>query len=104
MRRPVLPGDVSAVARALLAVGPDQRTAVLNSVFDGAALAQAAVEKGGALHEVWGNGSLDAAARGFALADEPPLDNWAYLCCMINVLQELQRRTQGPEGPSAMKG
>lgn len=92
MRRPILPGDVATVARAVLAAPCARRGTVLTAIFEGA---QAALERhggAGSLHPEWGNGALEAAARRFALADEPTLDHTDYLRCTIMVLLELERR------------
>ena len=92
MRRPVLPGDISAVARALLAEPMDRRGALCRRIFAGAALAMEHMTDSRRVHPVWGDGSLSAAARCFALADEPPLDDPDYLACTLAVLQALNRR------------
>ena len=93
MRRPVLPGDVSTAARAHLTVPAAQRDALCRRFFDGAAEACCRVEREGRLHPIWGNGSLDSAARRYPLADELTLDDPEYLHCIIRVLQEILRRT-----------
>lgn len=89
MRQPVLPGDVSAVARALLLVPPDHRVLLCRRIFGMAAEACAHVDLLRQLHPRWGDGSLSAAARRFPLADEPFLDDPAYLACTRLVLREL---------------
>lgn len=89
MIRPVLPGDVSAVARALLAVPESGRLRLCRRIFGGAAEAAAHCRMLGQLHPRWGDGSLNAAARRFALAEEPFLDDAAYLGCTRLVLREL---------------
>ncbi|MCB4455607.1 DUF7742 family protein [Leisingera sp. McT4-56] len=89
MRQPVLPGDVSAVARALLRVPQDQRLSLCRRIFGGAAEAAAHCAVLGRLHRSWGDGSLSAAARRFELAEEPFLDDAAYLSCTRLVLREL---------------
>ena len=92
MRRPILPGDVSTVARALLAAPCGQRGAVLTAIFEGAQAALELERRAGCLHPEWGNGGLEAAARRYALADEPTFDHTDYLCCTIMVLLEMERR------------
>ncbi|MEX0301011.1 MAG: hypothetical protein AB3N24_01185 [Leisingera sp.] len=81
MRQPVLPGDVSAAARALLAVPPGSRAVLCRRIFGGAAEGLAHTALYGCVHPCWGDGSLSAAARVFALADEPFLDDPDYLEC-----------------------
>ncbi|KIC29613.1 DUF7742 family protein [Leisingera sp. ANG-M6] len=101
MIRPVLPGDVSAVARALLAVPESARLALCRRIFGGAAEAAAHCCLLGRLHPLWGDGSLSAAARRYALADEPFLDDPAYLDCTRLVLRELASVLEtGREGPA----
>ncbi len=87
--RPVLPGDVSAVARALLMVPPPERPALCRRIFGGAVEAAAHCRLIGRLHPRWGDGSLNAAARRYVLADEPFLDDPHYLQCTRLVLREL---------------
>ena len=89
MMRPVLPGDVAAVARALLAVPKAERAALCRRIFGQASEALAHVRLTGRLHPRWGDGSLAVAARACRLADEPFLDDLAYLGCTRVVLKEL---------------
>lgn len=89
MIRPVLPGDVSAVARALLLVPDGERLRLCRRIFGGAAEAAVHGRILGRLHLRWGDGSLSAAARRFTLAEEPFLDDPAYLDCTRLVLREL---------------
>lgn len=90
MRRPVLPGDVSAAARALLAVPDRERLRLCRRIFGGAAEAAAYAGLFGRLHGRWGDGSLSAAARRYSLADEPFVDDPEYLRCTRLVLEELE--------------
>lgn len=89
MIRPVLPGDVTAVARALLAAPGSERLPLCRRIFGCAAEAAAHCRLFGRLHPRWGDGSLNAAARRFALADELFLDDPEYLSCTRLVLREL---------------
>ncbi|WP_291731669.1 hypothetical protein [Leisingera sp. F5] len=91
MMHPVLPGDVSAVARALLAVRDADRQRLCRRIFGGASEAAAYAGLTGRLHPRWGDGSLSAAARRFDLAAEPFLDDPIYLNCSRLVLRELAR-------------
>ncbi|NVK13768.1 MAG: hypothetical protein HWE35_06260 [Rhodobacteraceae bacterium] len=101
MIRPVLPGDVSAVARALLAAPECARLALCRRIFGGAAEAAVHSRLFGSLHPRWGDGSLSAAARRYALATEPFLDDPAYLNCTRLVLRELASVLEtGGEGRS----
>ncbi|WP_241525816.1 hypothetical protein [Pseudophaeobacter leonis] len=92
MLQPVLPQDISSLARALLTVPAQERRGFCAVLFDHAALAARHVAETGQLHCLWGNGTLDAAARHFPLAKEPLWDDPTYLSCLIIVLHELQRR------------
>jgi len=101
MRRPVLPGDVSAVARALLLVPAERREALCRRIFGMAAEARAHTDLLHRLHSHWGDGTLSAAARRFALAEEPFLDDPAYLAYTRLVLRELDAtlaRSSGARG------
>ncbi|NSY36929.1 hypothetical protein [Leisingera sp. ANG59] len=89
MIRPVLPGDVSAVARALLAVPEGGRQQLCRRIFGGAEEAAVHCRLFGRPHPHWGDGSLSAAARQYLLAVEPFLDDAEYLICTRLVLREL---------------
>jgi len=91
--RPVLHGDVTSAARALLLVKPEERRALCVQIFDQADLAEAYVQQHGRLHRLYGNGSLMAAARCFPLGDEPTFDNIDYCSCVMTVLEILMARS-----------
>ncbi|MFA3917856.1 DUF7742 family protein [Ruegeria hyattellae] len=84
---PVLHGDVSNAARALLTVAPGARRWVGARLVAEAAEAAAHVARTGRLHPRFGNGSLMAAARKRRLADEPGFDDPDYCACLIEVLR-----------------
>ncbi|MEY8839126.1 hypothetical protein AB9K41_08875, partial [Cribrihabitans sp. XS_ASV171] len=65
---PVLHGDVSAAARALLPVPPDQRRRLCRRMIGEADCARAHVRRTKRAHPLFGNGSLMAAARKRVLA------------------------------------
>lgn len=100
MRRPVLPGDVSAAARALLAVPCGARAGLCRRIFGAAAEAATFADLFQRLHPRWGDGSLAAAARAFALADEPFQDDPDYLACTRLVLQELAAQLAAADADS----
>ena len=87
--RPILHGDLSAAARALLAAPHPNRQRLCIKMIAEAELADAHVRKTGRLHPSFGNGSLMAAARTRVLADEPGFDNVQYCQCFELVLREL---------------
>lgn len=93
--RPVLHGDVSAAARALLAVAQPDRGALCVRMIHEAELADRHLERTGKLHPVYGNGSLMAVARNRALADEPGFDDLQYCQCFEMVLHQLARFQAG---------
>lgn len=94
VRVPVLPGDISAVARALLSVPPAARDALCGKIFDGAQKARVFVNTHRVLHPAWGDGTLNSAARRFALADEPGFEDPDYVSATQMVLAHLSLRLQ----------
>jgi len=88
--RPVLHGDVSAAARALLAAAAEDRQALGARLLDQAEAADRHRLRTGRLHPQWGNGSLMGAARRYPLAVEPGFDDPDYCACMILILQALR--------------
>ncbi|KII18237.1 hypothetical protein [Phaeobacter sp. S60] len=96
MRRPILPGDITSTARALLAVAPAQRRALCERIFAGAGHALRHTRRTRRLCPDWGDGSLSAAARKFTLADEPFYDAAPYLACTRLVLARLARHLRDP--------
>lgn len=89
--RPVLHGDVSCAARVLLRVPEADRAALCARMIGEAEAADRHVRAHGALHPLWGNGTLMAAARKRVLADEPNFDDTEYCHCFETVLQQLVR-------------
>ncbi len=89
--RPVLHGDLSSAARALLAAPRLSRKRLCVQMITEAELADAHVQKTGRLHPLYGNGSLMAAARTRVLADEPGFDDVQYCQCFEMVLRQLIR-------------
>lgn len=84
--RPILHGDVSNAARALLAAPNDNRERLCKRMIAEADAALDHVNRTGALHPVWGNGSLMSAARKRRLAPEPQIEDPDYCICMETVL------------------
>ncbi|MBI6630439.1 DUF7742 family protein [Pontibaca salina] len=87
--RPILHGDVSSAARALLVLPPQARDAVCRQMIRQAQQADHHVRENGRVHPIWGNGSLMAAARNWPLADEPGFDDVDYCHCFKLVLRAL---------------
>ena len=87
--RPVLHGDVTSAARALLLVNADRRRFLCGQFLEQADMAEAYVQQYGRLHASYGNGTLMAAARSYPLADEPTFDDPEYCHCVVTVLMAL---------------
>ncbi len=86
--RPVLNGDVTSAARALLYVPAKQRPTLCRQIFEQAEVADRHVRRTRRSHQ-FGNGSLMAAARRYPLADEPTFDCADYCRCFSTVLTML---------------
>ena len=84
--RPVLHGDVSDAARALLSAPRGMRRRLCRRMIAEAEAADSHRLRTGRLHPVWGNGSLMSAARKRRLPPEPNLDDLDYCHCMETVL------------------
>lgn len=89
--RPVLHGDVTNAARALLCLPEAARQDFCRMLIRNAELADQHLARTGRAHVMWGNGSLMAAARMFPMKPEPTLDNDEYCSCLEMVLQALVR-------------
>lgn len=87
--RPVLHGDVSNAARALLGVPKTMRSGLLDRLIREAEAADRHVRRTGRLHPLWGNGSLMSAARKRVLVTEPGFDDSEYCQCFGEVLEQL---------------
>ena len=87
--RPVLHGDVSNAARALLYVPEMFRADLCERMILECEAADSYVSRVGRLHPLWGNGSLMSAARKRMLADEPTFDDVEYCACFEMVLRQL---------------
>lgn len=88
--RPLLHGDVSNAARALLASAPGRRQTLCQQMVREAELADRHVQRTGRLHPEWGNGSLMMAARKYRLASEPGFDDVEFIECFQTVLEQLK--------------
>lgn len=87
--RPLLHGDISSAARALLHAPPSSRRRLCARMIHEAEQADRYFRRNGRVHPVWGNGSLMSAARKRTLADEPGFDNVEYCRCLTMVLRGL---------------
>ena len=84
--RPILHGDVSDAARALLAAPDEGRERLCRRMISEADAALVHVNLTGTLHPAWGNGSLTSAARKRRLAPAPWGGDADYCQCMETVL------------------
>ena len=89
MMRPVLHGDVTSAARALLCRPETERADFCKSLIRTAHLADQHLARTGRVHVMWGNGSLMASARAFPMKPEPTLDSDDYCSCLEMVLLAL---------------
>ncbi|MCH2093515.1 MAG: hypothetical protein MK160_00185 [Rhodobacteraceae bacterium] len=87
--RPVLHGDLTVAARALLAAPAETRRDLVDRIIEDANAAHQHLFQTGRVHPVWGTGSLMTSARRFDLAHEPRLDDPDYASCLITVLQRI---------------
>ena len=85
--RPVLPGDVSAAVRALLAVAPEARAALAQWLLTEAAAADRYRRRFCRAHPDWGNGTLRAAALARPVSAEPRLDERDHLGCQFLLIE-----------------
>lgn len=90
--RPVLPGDVSAAARALLAVTPGARAALAERMVTEADAADSYRRRFHRAHPDWGNGTLRAAALARPVRAEPRFDDSDHLDCQFLVIEALLAR------------
>lgn len=90
---PILTGDVSSLARRLLATARPNRRIEADSVVGNAAVAARHVRRTGALHPHFGNGTIMAAARSGCpqLPPEPRFDDLDYIECWIIALEAIRR-------------
>jgi len=87
--RPVLFGDVTAIARSLLKMKDKDRATAVHQALTQASAADAYRIRTGKLHQRWGNGSLSSAVERYPKASEPFLDDIDYCSCMALVFTSL---------------
>lgn len=87
--RPILPGDLSAAARALLCVPPAARGTMARRLLQEADAADRYRRRFRRAHAFWGNGTLRAAALARKVKDEPRLDDPDYLDCQFKMFEAL---------------
>jgi hypothetical protein len=89
--RPVLHGDIVAVARVLYARPAGERGLVLKRLIQAADWADGFRRATGRMHPVWGDGSLMTVALAAKPPPEPRLDDVEYCGCMAMVFEALIR-------------
>jgi len=89
--RSVYFSDLSAAARALLAVPPDRRESLCMQMLREADWADKYTKRLGKPHLRWGNGTLLAAARTRQLQSERSFSDVDYAACIKAVLWCLER-------------
>ena len=90
--RPILHGDVVAVARAILPLASHERSRKIQDILYTTARANAFRLSTGRAHPLWGDGSLMTAALAENLPPEPSLDNREYCGCLAQVFEALVAR------------
>ncbi|TMM54320.1 hypothetical protein [Sulfitobacter sabulilitoris] len=92
--RPLMHGDITHAARALLAVPRLARVHVCGDLMRRADWADCYRKRLGRPHPSWGNGTLAAAARSRPIARERTLDDLEYCRCVALVLAGIMARKQ----------
>ena len=85
--RPLLLGDVTGAARALMYVDENMRVSLARQMLAEAAVAEAHLAKTGKIHPRFGNGSLMAVAMTRPRMPEPRVDDADYVRCLVIVLE-----------------
>jgi hypothetical protein len=87
--RPLAPSDLSVAARALMALPEPARAGAAARIVAEARAADRFRRRTGRWHPLWGDGTLEAAARARPLAPQPVWGDRAHLSCMALVLAAL---------------
>jgi hypothetical protein len=93
--RTVLASDVTAAARALLAVPEARRMSLCTRMLQEADWADRYTRRMGQQHVLWGNGTLLAAARVRRLAPERDFGDREYCACFQMVVEALLQKQAG---------
>ena len=92
--RPVLHGDLTALARTLLPVPVVSLSQLYHYILSQAHSADCYRKRFNRPHPIWGNGSLIAAARSTDQQAEPDLANLEYCDCLELVFAGLRHGRQ----------
>jgi hypothetical protein len=90
--RPVMHGDLTALARHLMTMPTAQRPAGCAQLIAEADAADRYRKRFGRAHPLWGNGTVMARARTVPLPPEPALRHPDYARCLILALSALARQ------------
>lgn len=90
--RPLAPADLSVAVRALLAMPEGARDRAVMRMIAVAEAADRHRMATGKWHPVWGNGSLEGAARAWPLAPPRALGDAEGLSCLGGLISALARR------------
>ncbi|MEL6510881.1 MAG: hypothetical protein AAGK28_09870 [Pseudomonadota bacterium] len=89
MMKPLLMGDVIALARAMRAAPEAQRAALIAQVFEDARTAADFARHMRKTHPRLGNGSVMAASAGYPQVPEPWLTDRDYCRCLRDIFDVL---------------
>ena len=84
--------DVTAAARVLLGMPVEMRESACARMLREAHWADHFTKRTGRVHQLWGNGSLRAAAYGRRLVPEPAALSAEYCNCLMLVLDHVIAR------------
>jgi hypothetical protein len=90
--RALAPADLTAAARALLALPEAQREAAAGRLLCEAEAADRHRKRLGRVHPRWGGGTLEGAARGWPLAPPRPLADTEFLACLWLIIGAILAR------------
>ncbi len=89
--------DLFAAARALLAAPEPLRAGLMARMIHEAEAADRYRRRIGRVHPLWGNGTLEAAARGHAPGPSRALHDNDHLACLALVLEALVAHRARPD-------
>lgn len=97
--RALAPADISVAARALLCLPETARETMIACMVSEAEAADRYRKQVGRSHPLWGNGTLESAARNRPLAAPRSLSDSDYLSCLALVLDALLARRRAGNRP-----
>ena len=100
--RPVLTSDLDACARALMNIDAATREAAIRFIIQEADLADRYRTRTGRAVRSTGNGTLEAAARGYGLAPRPNGATPDYCACLHLTLSALDQWRNRPRAGATL--